>query len=182
MKAFATIISCFLVCAVSAGAQEAPAGYQAVDSLVYVNASAMDESLVGKDIFNGITVHQPQAISSALKNKISANKSKKISGFRIRIFFDNKQDSRSSSELALKKFKSEYPGYEAYRSYSSPYFKVTAGNFRTKSEAIRFLQSVRVDFPNAMVVKENIDYPVVDTKHAYILDTVTVFRPVTVAL
>lgn len=165
-----------------ASAQEIPAGYQAVDSLVYINASTMDESLIGKDVFDGVTVHQSQAISSALQRKIEANKSKKISGFRVRIFFDNKQDSRSSSESVLNRFKSAYPGYEAYRSYSSPYFKVTAGNFRTKSEAMKFLQSVRADFPTAIVVKENIDYPVVDTRHSYTMDTVTVYRPRTSTL
>lgn len=171
-----------MACALCAKAQDAPAGYQAVDSLVYVNASAVDEALVGKDIFTGLTVHQSQSISSALKKKIEANKSKKISGYRVRIFFDNKQDSRSSSESALNRFKTAYPGYEAYRSYSSPYFKVTAGNFRTKSEAMQFLQSVKADFPSAIVVKDNIDYPVVDSKHSYILDTITVYKPKTEAI
>lgn len=150
--------------------------YETVDSLVYIPAAGVDESLVGRNIFNDVTVHQSQAISKAMAGKIERNKSKKMSGYRIRIFFDNKQDSRGASEAAINRFKAAYPGHGAYRSFASPYFKVTVGDFRTKSEAMQMLQTVRADFPSALVVKENINYPIVDRKHSYKVDTVSVTR------
>ena len=150
--------------------------FETVDSLVYTPTSGMDETLVGKNIFNEVNVHQSQAISKAMASKIEKNKTKKMTGYRVRIFFDNKQDSRGTSEAAMNRFKAAYPGYGAYRSFASPYFKVTVGDFRTKSEAMQMLQSVRADFPTALVVKENINYPIVDKKNAYKVDTVSVIR------
>ena len=147
------------------------------DSLVYVPASSVDESLLGKNIFNYVTVHQSQSIANAMNSKIERNKTRKMTGYRVRIFFDNKQSARNESEAAMNRFKAAYPGYGAYRSFASPYFKVTVGDFRTKSEAMQLMQSLKGDFPSAFVVKENINYPIVDKKHAYTVDTLLVARP-----
>ena len=149
----------------------------AVDSLVYVRAASMDASLYGKDIFDLVSVHQPQAVSNAMSSKIERNKEKRMTGYRVRIFFDNKQNARSASEAAMGRFQSAYPGHGVYRSFASPYFKVTVGDFRTKSEAMQLMRSLKSDFPSAFVVKENINYPIVDRSHAYVVDTVAVARP-----
>jgi hypothetical protein len=42
---------------------------------------------------------------------------------------------------------------------------------------MELLQRIKRDFPTAFVVKENINYPVVDKEHSYVVDTVKVFRP-----
>ena len=149
----------------------------AVDSLVYVPAASVDQSLSGKNIFNFVTVHQSQALSNAMSSKIERNKDRKLTGYRVRIFFDNKQNARNASEAAMNRFKAAYPGHGAYRSFASPYFKVTVGDFRTKSEAMQMMQRLKGDFPSAFVVKENINYPIVDKSHSYVVDTLTVARP-----
>ena len=172
MKRIICIITALFAVALSLNAQT----YESVDSLVYIPVAGMDESLVGKNIFNEVKVHQSQAISNAMAQKIEKNKSKKMTGYRVRIFFDNKQDSRGASEAAMGRFQTAYPGYGVYRTFASPFFKVTAGDFRTKSEAMQMLQTVKADFPTAIVVKENINYPIVDKKHSFIVDTVKVSR------
>ena len=78
----------------------------------------------------------------------------------------------------MKRFRSLYPEIVAYRIYANPYFKVTVGDFRTKSEAMELLTRIKGAFPSAFVVKENIEYPVVDSENAVIVDTVKVLRPV----
>jgi hypothetical protein len=75
-----------------------------------------------------------------------------------------------------------YHGIRAYRTYANPYFKVTVGDFRTKSEAMELLSRIKSIFPAAFVVKENISYPVVDKSNAYVVDTVKVLRPISVYL
>ena len=151
----------------------------AVDSLVYVRAASMDASLSGKNIFNYVDVHQSQAISDAMSRKIERNKDKRMTGYRVRIFFDNKQNARNASEAAMSRFQSAYPGHGVYRSFASPYFKVTVGDFRTKSEAMQMMRRIKADFPSAFVVRENINYPIVDRNHAYVVDTVAVTKPKT---
>ena len=161
---------------VSAQEDIAPEGFEYVDSLVYVRTPAADSSYVGKDVFD-LDVDQSEAIENAMRRHIKANPDRVISGYRVRIFFDNKQTARKESEAVLKRFKSLYPEVMAYRIYANPYFKVTVGDFRTKSEAMEHLARIKGSFPSAFVVKENIEFPVVDSDNAVIVDTVKVLRP-----
>lgn len=168
-----------------------PEGYELVDSLVYRFVSAVDTSLVGKDIFHAmplkvkgdaadIEIYQSQEIANALRNQVSTNRKRAINGFRVRIFFDNKQTARKESEAVFKRFCSLCHDVKAYRTYVNPYFKVTVGDFRTKSEAMELLSRIKPQFPSAFVVKESIEYPVVDKDNVYVIDTVKVLRPIQV--
>lgn len=147
------------------------------DSLVYVPAASVNSTLAGRNIFGLVNVHQSQDMAGAMNSKIERNKGKRMAGYRVRIFFDNKQNARTASEAAMNRFSAAYPGHGVYRSFASPYFKVTVGDFRTKSEAMQMMLRIKSDFPSAFVVKENINYPIVDRSHAYVVDTVAVARP-----
>jgi len=162
-----TLILIFAILAFSAfGA----AAQESIESQVRSKTATLDSTLVGKSIFSilpsadrgakaTVTVHQSQAIQNGLSGHIAANSSKKISGYRIRIFSDNKQNARSASEAAMGRFKGMYPGMSAYKTYSNPFFKVTVGDFRTRSEAIRVLNQLKGSFPTAFIVAETINYP-----------------------
>ena len=92
----------------------------------------------------------------------------------MRIFFDNGQNSRGESEAVLKRFEAVYHGIPAYRTYANPYFKVTVGDFRTRSEAMALLVKLRNEFPRALMVKEKINWPAADAGCTYVVDTVRV--------
>lgn len=168
----------------SASAQqvEVPEGYELVDSVIYRPVATVDSTLVGKNIFNvlpdNVNVRQSQQIANSMKSHVASNGARTISGYRVRIFFDNKQNARTESEAVLKRFNGLYPDVMAYRIYANPYFKVTVGDFRTKSEAMALLARIKGAFPSAFVVKENIEFPVVDKDNAVIADTIKVMRPV----
>lgn len=168
----------------SASAQqvEVPEGYELVDSVIYRPVATADSALVGKNIFNvlpdKVNVRQSQQIANSMKSHVASNGARTISGYRVRIFFDNKQNARTESEAVLKRFNGLYPDVMAYRIYANPYFKVTVGDFRTKSEAMALLARIKGTFPSAFVVKENIEFPVVDKDNAVIADTIKVMRPV----
>lgn len=174
MTAFVVILSC--------GQAFAQNEAEMRDSVIYRQSAALDSSLVGKSIFNllsgrggdeaCVTVHQSQRILDAFESHLASNPSRTSTGFRVRIFNDNKQTSRNDSEAALTRFKGMFPGVSAYRTYSNPFFRVTVGDFRTKSEAMRLLQMVKGSFPTAFIVKENIGYPVVDRFHSYSVEKI----------
>lgn len=202
------ILICFLVAAVLSGlnslsAQEPmaqqdsvflqevviPEGFELVDSVVYRPTSAIDTLFAGKNILDimpkkdsgavaTVNVFQAESMDTALQEHVSANASRTLNGYRVRIFFDNKQTARVASEETLKRFESMYHDVVAYRTYANPYFKVTVGDFRTKSEAMALLERIRKEFPSAFVVKENISFPVVDKDNAFVVDTVKVLRPI----
>ena len=166
-----------------------PEGYELVDSVVYRPASAVDTALVGKTIYQvlpskarggnaDVVLHQTDSIYAVMNAHMNNNSGRTLSGYRIRIFFDNKQSARVASEEALKKFESMFHDVVAYRSYANPYFKVTVGDFRTKSEAMSYLERIRREFPSAFVVKENLAFPVVDKDNSFVVDTIKVLRPI----
>lgn len=166
---------------------EIPEGYELVDSLIYRPVEAVDTTLAGKDIFMlmpvsedgegaDVSINQSSEVVDAVRKHIYTNKDRTIKGYRVRIFFDNKQTARAESEKVLKEFRSAYPEIAAYRVYANPYFKVTVGDFRTRSEAMEMLSRIKYSFPSAFVVKENIEYPAVDSERAVIVDTIKVLR------
>ena len=168
---------------------QVPEGYELVDSLVYRFVSGVDTTLVGTDILHvmplkargdkaDVEIFQSQEVANALRTQVAANSGRTINGFRVRIFFDNKQTARAESEAVLKRFEALHRDIRAYRTYANPYFKVTVGDFRTKSEAMDVLSRIKAEFPTAFVVKESIEYPIVDRTNVYVVDTVKVLRPV----
>ncbi|MBR1576574.1 MAG: SPOR domain-containing protein [Bacteroidales bacterium] len=184
MKKFTLFLTIGLLTGLALRAQDKPAGMVAVDSIVYRPSAVSDASLEGKSIFSvltgeakGVTISQDPSIVTAMNSHISYNRRKKYTGYRVRIFFDNKQDSRGASEAAMRRFQGAFPGYSAYRSFTSPHFKVTVGDFRTKSEAVQLLSRVKGMFPSAFIVKEQINYPSADRRSAFVTDTVQVYRP-----
>lgn len=163
--------------AVSAQEMPAPEGYEYVDSLVYVRVADIDSTYVGLDIL-GMNIKQSDAIVGSMRHHIRSNPGRTISGYRVRIFNDNKQNARTESSRALGQFESMFPGIRAYRTYTNPYFKVTVGDCRTRSEAMAILARIKKVFPNAFIIRENINYPIVDKSHSYEVDTVRVLRPI----
>jgi hypothetical protein len=190
-KSLIIISLCFIFSALfsqSVDAQTVPEGYQLVDSVVYRPAAVADSSLVGRNVFEmmpskskgasaDVNVYQSAVIAKSMDGHIMTNAERPLAGYRVRIFFDNKQSARNESEATLKRFESLYHDVSAYRSYANPYFKVTVGDFRAKSEAMELLERIKNEFPSAFVVKENIKFPVVDKNDAFVTDTVKVLRP-----
>ena len=180
MKKVLLALPILLLGCIIAAAQDKPT---MVDSIAYRPAAVSDAALEGKSIFSvmgkeapGTTIGQDPSIVTAMNAHISYNRKKKLGGYRVRIYFDNKQNSRGASEAAMRRFQSAFPGYSAYRSFTSPNFKVTVGDFRTKSEALQMLQQVRGMFPGSIIVKEVINYPAADRLNPYVTDTVQVSR------
>ncbi|MBQ0024574.1 MAG: SPOR domain-containing protein [Bacteroidales bacterium] len=123
----------------------------------YCNVYIMD--LLNSDFGGEVTVNQSAAIEKALRNQIAENSSRKIKGYRVRIFFDNGKNARNQSAYIADSFAQEYPQHRVYRSHVSPYFNVTVGDFRTKKDAQLFANSIIGRYPSVFLVKEDINYP-----------------------
>jgi hypothetical protein len=106
-----------------------------------------------------VRLHQSALIQRLVDNYIVRNHTKKTPGFRVRIFFDNTQSARQRAFEAEATFHELYPEVPAYPTYQDLFFKVTVGDFRTRTDAMRFLISIRENYPGAFIVKENINFP-----------------------
>ena len=128
------------------------------------NGSAqVDSTLVGRSVLSvlgsGVTVNQSAAMKSAFDSYVSANASKKVCGYRIRVYYENNQNARNRSEAIAKTISGTYPGIGVYRTFESPNFKVCVGDFRTKDEALKLYHALKSSYPTAIILKETINYP-----------------------
>ena len=127
------------------------------------SSSQVDSTLMGRSILavfgSGVTVNQSPAMRSALSSYVSNNAAKKLTGYRIRVYFENGQNARNRSEAVARSISGSYPGLGVYRTFESPNFKVTVGDFRTKDEALKIFHSLKASYPTAIILKETINYP-----------------------
>lgn len=83
--------------------------------------------------------------------KLSKNK-----GYRIQI---SSLSSREPSKINQQSFEAKYPAYRTYMQYQQPYFKIRVGDFLSKLSALRELESLKKDYPNAFIVEDEIVIP-----------------------
>lgn len=123
----------------------------------------VDSTLIGKDILDvlgpGITLDQSAPVRQALQNYVAANAEKPIPGYRIRVFYDNGPQARDKSEAIEQLLRKQFPEVLVYRSFESPNYKVSIGDFRTKDEALRIYNALKGTYPTAFIIKESINYP-----------------------
>lgn len=134
---------------------------------MHAQEAVVDSTLLGKSIFNllpsDVSVHQSQAITSLFSSYIAANSSRNVIVYRVRVFNDNKQTARNESEAVVKNIKNMFPNMTVYRSYQSPFFRVTVGDFRTKSEAMKLAEELKGTYQNCLVIKESAQFPLFNT-------------------
>jgi len=151
MKRFFLILSFLLLGSALLRAQDSTA------------VALVDSTYVGRDIMSvigpGAKVTQSATIRQALQKYVSSNADKNISGYRIRVFYNNEPSARSRSESIEATLKNQYPGIGVYRSFESPNYKVTIGDFRSKDEALGIYNALKGTYPTAYIIKETINYP-----------------------
>ncbi|MDD2425169.1 MAG: SPOR domain-containing protein [Bacteroidales bacterium] len=132
---------------------------QQPDSVLIITKNIFDDLSGTGPAGNRITISNPRGMEQMLLRHWEYSSQKKVQGFRVRIYFDNRQQARSRSSEVESHFAESYPGVPVYRTYTYPYFKVTVGDFRTRSEAMMFLRKIELDFPSAFIVRESINFP-----------------------
>ena len=150
-KRLLILLAALLICNAASAQQAVDSTYLGVDILSLINQKGRGTA----------TINQPYDLRNALSRHIVANSSRKMQGYRVRIFFDSDRTARSKSEAIAAEFQERYPGVRAYRSHVSPYFKVTVGDFRTRADAQRFASRLTNSgaYRYVFVVKEQINFP-----------------------
>jgi SPOR domain len=77
-------------------------------------------------------------------------------GYRVQIDFGQE---KNAVEKIQADFLAQYPGVTSYIAYKQPYFKLSVGDFRSRLQAVDFLNKVRKDYKAAFVVSDRIVPP-----------------------
>ena len=81
-------------------------------------------------------------------------------GYRLQVFSSNAQKTAKDQAYAIEqKLRSTFPEYGVYRTYSSPFWKVRIGDFKTHEDAMKFRDELVKIFPElsreTYAVREN---------------------------
>ncbi len=90
-----------------------------------------------------------------LLNDSLARNPEPIKGYRIQIFFGTLDQSKS----ARANFIRNHPDIPCNIEQITPSFSVRAGNFRNQHEAHKVLNQLKLEYPSAIVVSDEIDLP-----------------------
>lgn len=86
----------------------------------------------------------------AEKNKLI----KFTNGYRIQVYLGN---SKEESNLAKEKLYKLFRDANIYASYKQPDYKVKFGDYTDRLEVYYVLMSIRNDFPNALIIEEQVN-------------------------
>lgn len=108
---------------------------------------------------DNIIIVEDDKIYSLIEKHQYLNQEQKEIGWRIQIFFDSGNNSKSKAYSKKGVFMSLYPDINVYLMFQAPYYKVRVGDFRTRMDAEGFKQKLLGEFPDAFVVKDEINHP-----------------------
>ena len=147
MRFFVIFISAMTI-SFAATAQSPNSAVTATDAL---------ERLQQREMSGQVMISMDSLILENYKKHLVYNsKNRGIEGYRIRIFSDNGQGAKDEQMRVRARFLSLYPEIASYPYYEGSYYKVYVGDFRTKRDALKQLDVVRKDFPDAFIVEDRI--------------------------
>ncbi len=81
-----------------------------------------------------------------------------IPGYRIQIFKESGNTALDQALTIRDAFEKRYH-VPAYITFNEPYYRVRVGDFRTRLDAIRFLQKIKRYYPLAWEIRDDIQIP-----------------------
>lgn len=82
-----------------------------------------------------------------------------FSGYRIHIFMEIGNEALTHAEAVKKQFEEAFPDIPIYLSYSEPYFRLRAGDFRNRVEAEKCLHRIKPQYREAFVTADMVYEP-----------------------
>jgi hypothetical protein len=105
-----------------------------------------------------VVVHKDPRIDVLIKKKVAINKATKSGartarGYRLLVVNTNNRDEAIAAKTKVYTY---FPELKAYLQYQSPYFKLRAGNFKTRDEAERYRKQMTSMFPRGVFIVNDI--------------------------
>jgi hypothetical protein len=102
-----------------------------------------------------VIVHKDPRVDALVKKQGNINKTVKKNsarfgkGYRLMVINTNKREEAIAAKTKVYTY---FPELKAYLSYQSPYYKLKAGNFKTRDEAERYRKLMSTQFPKGVFI------------------------------
>lgn len=128
--------------------------------LFVLKTSFAQETVAARDT-SSVIVYKDPRIETLLKKQAATNVAYKrattrtMSGYRLLVVNTNKRDEAIDAKTKVYTY---FPELKAYLVYQSPYFKLKAGNFKTRAEAEKYRKNFNTIFPKGVfIINETIE-------------------------
>ena len=116
---------------------------------LFFSLSGSAQQTIGK-----VTVKTDSDIDNVISKKKTYNKSlKTVNGYKIQLFFGDEKKAYEEKD----KFRGLFPDIPVKIIFSSPDWKIQAGNYLSRLDADRALIDIKNDFSGAIVLETEID-------------------------
>jgi hypothetical protein len=109
----------------------------------------------------GVVIHKDPRADLLVKKQASINTATKKSvgrtmrGYRLMVLNTNKREDAIAAKTKVYTY---FPELKAYLIYQSPFFRLKAGNFKTRDEAEKYRKEMSPLFPKGVfIVSETIE-------------------------
>ena len=103
----------------------------------------------------GVLVHKDPRVDLLVKKQASINTVSKKSigrtmrGYRLMVLNTNKREDAIAAKTKVYTY---FPELKAYLTYQAPFFKLKAGNFKTRDEAEKYKREMAPLFPKGVFI------------------------------
>ena len=107
----------------------------------------------------GVLVHKDPRVDLLVKKQTSINIATKKSvgrtmkGYRLMVMNTNKREDAIAAKTKVYTY---FPELKAYLIYQSPFFRLKAGNFKTRDEAEKYRKQMAPLFPKGVFIVNDI--------------------------
>jgi hypothetical protein len=138
-----------------------------ISVLLFVVTTLMTSVAIGQT--GNVNIYQDEWVDSLIKQyravqelKMQNPDNKGIEGYRVQIFFDSGTYSGDRAREVKLEFEEAHETIPAYLTWKAPNYRVRVGDFRSRLEAEKFLAQISKDYPNAWIIKDEINFPNLD--------------------
>lgn len=82
-----------------------------------------------------------------------------IDGYRIQLIMRAGNSALDEVNQIKTEFEESQPSINTYVTFREPYYRLRVGDFRTRLDAIKFMESIKRSYPQAWVIKDKIAFP-----------------------
>jgi len=104
---------------------------------------------------NSVVIHKDARIDALARKQAALNaaikkaSARSMRGYRLLVINTNKRNEAIDAKTKIYTY---FPELKAYLIYQTPYFKLKAGNFRTRDEADRYRKNLNAVFPKGVFI------------------------------
>jgi len=82
-----------------------------------------------------------------------------IDGYRIQLIMRAGNTALDEVNEIKTQFEESHPEIGTYVTFREPYYRLRVGDFRTRLDAVAFIESIKRSYPQAWVIKDKITFP-----------------------